>query len=186
MLPFAIAEHPLTECDLIFVLAGRAERQAYGIELFQKHLAPRLILSIARFDVRHSAALLDNPELIALRDRTPANQRHFWADFNNRGKTLSLAHLKRTGTFEELQALANYLAAKPPARIAMISTSIHLGRVEFCCRRIPFFSQRSICFWPVPEERSSFKRAGWWKHRSHWRYVTSEFIKLGGYYLRYR
>jgi len=38
-------------CDLIFVLAGRMERKPYGLELYLAGMAPRLVLSVGRFEV---------------------------------------------------------------------------------------------------------------------------------------
>lgn len=180
-----IATHAPLGCDLIFVLAGAMERKSYGIELFLRHAFPRLILSVGRFEVRQTAELIEGPALIALRDRTPADQRHFWVDLEDSQMNVSLASLRRTGTFEELQALADYLLRKPPARIALISTFFHLRRIRFCCRRIPFFAERTVWLLSVPDQKSSFKRAGWWKRGSHWLYFLSEWVKLAGYHLRY-
>lgn len=184
-MPVHIAKRPDARCDLIFVLAGAMERKPYGIELLHRHRAPRLILSVGRFEVRQTAQLIQDSELIALRDRTPAHQRHFWIDFENGKYTISRAQLKRVGTFEELQALADYLRTQPPSSMALISTSIHLPRIQFCCKRIPFLAERDVWLWPVPEETSSFKKAGWWKRHSHWRYVICEYAKRAGYRLRY-
>ena len=60
--------------DLIFVMAGKIGRKHYGIELFRAGVAPRLVLSIERFEVSKMGqfGLEGFDELIALRDRTPA------------------------------------------------------------------------------------------------------------------
>ncbi|MBZ5531479.1 MAG: YdcF family protein [Acidobacteriia bacterium] len=172
-------------CDLIFVLAGRPERKDYGLELFQRGLAPRLILSVGRFEVRQTAAAFELPELISMRDKTQPFQRHFWMDFTKGSRQVRLAGLKRHNTFWELSALAGYLAPEPPRSIALVSTSIHLRRIRFCCRRIPFFQERTVFFLAVPEEASSFQRDTWWKRKGHWSYVAQEYVKLAGYHLLY-
>lgn len=184
---FMVMEDPVTPCDLIFVLAGRMERKSYGLQLFRQGVAPRLILSVGRSEVRQTAALLlQGPELIAIRDKTPPAERHFWVDLADGRTTISLARLKRIGTYEELKALAARLAAQPPTSIALISTSIHLRRIRYCCSRIPFFTERNVCLWPVPEQRSSFQRNAWWRRPADVHYLTSEFVKLAGYHLLYR
>ncbi|HEX7287726.1 MAG TPA: hypothetical protein VF532_16170 [Candidatus Angelobacter sp.] len=156
------------------------------MELFQRGLAPRLVLSVSRFDVRHAAALLPGgEELIRLRDQTPPEKRHFWMEFQGSRRSISQAGVQRTGTYGELKAIGEYLALQPPATIAFVSTSIHLRRVRFCCRRIPFFLGKRVCFWAVPEGMSSFQRATWWKHPGGWRYLVSEYAKLAGYRLKY-
>lgn len=183
---FLAAEDVPVPCDLIFVLAGRLERKPYGLDLFRQGLARRLVVSVGRFEVRHTAAsALDVPELIALRDATPPSQRHFWLDFRNGERAISLAHLRKTNTFWELQGLASYLAHDPPVSIALVSTSVHLRRIRFCCARISFFKNKSLHFLAVPDGQSSLRRDGWWKRADHWSYVVSEYVKLAGYRLLY-
>lgn len=183
---FLVLDNPITPCDLIFVLAGLPERKSYGLKLFQQSVAPRLVLSVSRFDVRHTVPLLtEGAELIALRDATPADERHFWIDFASGRRLISRAAVKRTGTYGELDAIAAYLASQSLARIALVSTSIHLRRVRFCCSRIPYFQGKQIYFWAVPDEMSSFQRSGWWKSRADWLYLVSEYAKLVGYRLIY-
>jgi hypothetical protein len=187
VIDFLTVDDPRTPCDLIFVLAGRPERKSYGLELLHQGVAPRLVLSVARYEVRQTAALpIGAQALIAIRDQTLPRERHFWVEPSSQPAKISHANLRRSGTFEELEALASFLAPQSPARIALVSTSIHLRRVRFCCARIPFFAARQVCFWPVPEQGNSFQRKGWWRHGGSWRYVISEYCKLGGYCLRYR
>jgi hypothetical protein len=184
---FLVAEDPLAPCDLIVVLAGRPERKSYGLELFARGLAPRLILSVARFDVSHTAKLLkEGRELISMRDSVEPERRHFWIDHDSDRTTILRADLKRTGTFGELQSLGLYLAPSSPRTIAFVSTSIHLRRVRFCCSQIPFFSRRTVCSWAVSEAASSFHRMGWWKRHRDLRYLVSEYAKLIGYHLIYK
>jgi hypothetical protein len=183
---FLSTEGPVTPCDLIFVLAGLPERKSYGLELLQRDVAPRLVLSVSRFDVRQTAALLpEGKELITLRDQTPPEKRHFWIEFQDGRRSLLRAGVQQSGTYGELKAIGDHLASQPPATIAFISTSIHLRRVRFCCTRIPFFQGRPAYFWAVPEDMSSFRRATWWKNPADWRYLISEYAKLAGYRLMY-
>ena len=173
-------------CDLILVLAGRTERKPYGLKLFQQQLAPRLIVSVSRHEVRQTAKQLSVPALLALRDATPPRQRHFWIDCCDGHEYIVRAEgIRRSSTFWELHALARYFAREAPKRIAIVSTSIHLRRVMLCCRKIPEFSAARLLFLPVPENLSSFVRAEWWKRPDHWSYVLSEFAKLTAYALLY-
>lgn len=173
-------------CDLIFVLAGRPERKPYGWQLFRSGLAPRLILSVSRYEVRQTAQQpVEIPELLPLRDSTPASMRHFWIDFHGDNRTVSLAGLRETNTYWELYALGQYLESGFPRRIAIVSTSIHLRRVRWCSRRIRTFANSTLHFVPVPEDTSCFQRKGWWKHSAQWAYLLSEYAKLAGYMLKY-
>jgi hypothetical protein len=171
---------------VILVLAGRFERKPYGLKLFQQQLAPRLILSVCRYEVRQTAQHLSVPALLGLRDATPPRQRHFWIDYRGGRECIVRAEgIRRSSTFWELQALALYLGPAVPQRIAIVSTSIHLRRVMLCCRKITQLSGSEILFLAVPEELSSFVKARWWKRSDHWSYVLSEFSKLAAYALLY-
>jgi hypothetical protein len=168
------------------VLAGKAERKPYGLELFRQGLAPRLILSIDRFEVRSTAALLAVPGLLTLRDNVAPQERHFWIDFSSSDdKKISLARLQKPNTLRELEGLAEYLRDACIPRMAIVSTSIHLQRARYCTSRIPFFSRIALSFVSVPEEASSFKSRGWWKRRADAGYILSEYMKLAAYRLRY-
>lgn len=182
---FLASDDVPTRCDVIIVLAGRPERKPYGFELFQQGLAPRLIFSVGRFEVRQTAAAFELPGLVSTRDKTQPSQRHFWVDFKDGQREVRVAGLKRHNTFWELSALADYFATDPPRSIALVSTSIHLRRMRFCCRRIPFFQERTVFFLAVPEEASSFRCDRWWKRADHWSYVAQEYLKLAGYRLIY-
>jgi len=179
-------------CDLIFVLAGRPERKPYGLELLRQKLSPRLILSVGRFEVRDTAALLELPGLLSLRDNLPPRQRHFWidfhaSDFRNNAPQITMAALQQANTFWELRGLASYLQSgrAVPHRICIISTSIHLRRVRYCCAKIPFFARRSLAYLAVPEEQSSFQKHGWWRRPAESTYLFREYLKLAGYRLLY-
>lgn len=173
--------------DLIFVLAGRPERKTYGLELFQDGFAPRLILSVGRFEVRQIARLGLGGDfgLRELAARTPPAERHFFLDLASNVRQAGPAGLRRSGTYEELSGLAVYLSPGAIASLTFISTSIHLRRVRWCCERIPGLRDRAIRYVPVPEALSSFRREGWWKQPDHWSYVISEYAKLAIYSIRY-
>ena len=173
-------------CDVILVLAGRIERKPYGLNLFQQQLAPRLIISVSRHEVRQTAQQFSAPRLLELRDATPPHQRHFWLDYRAGHQHIVRAEgIRRSSTFWELHALARYFGREAPTRIAIVSTSVHLRRVKLCCRKIPEFGGTDLLFLPVPESLSSFGKERWWQHLDHWSYVLTEFAKLTAYALLY-
>src|SRR5258708_37088495 len=81
---------PRRNMDLMFVLAGRESRKLYGLELFRQRLAPRVLLSVGRFEIRSLSNLpLPGPvDLLGLADRIPPPQRHYFVQFE-RGKDLA-------------------------------------------------------------------------------------------------
>jgi len=184
---FLAKSDPLTSCDLVVALAGRLQRKSFAVSLFRQGIASRIILSTARYEVRQTAAMLPEiaPELLAIRDATLPAERHFWIDLSREHTTVSRANLTRNGTFEELQALAHRLKSDPVRTLGLVSTSVHLRRVRFCCSRIPFFQQSKVLFWSVPENEAPPRRNGWWKSPKDCAYLCSELAKLVGYHLVY-
>src|SRR5258707_15258286 len=71
--------------DLIFVLAGRMERKHYGLELYRAGIAPRLLLSVGRFEVSrmHQLDLPGIDRLITMRDGTPPGERNFFVEVDS-------------------------------------------------------------------------------------------------------
>lgn len=96
-----------------------------------------------------------------------------------------VAPLPGRGTFGELRSLVGYLNGEPLNSLAIVSTSIHLRRVRFCCRRIHFFRNKVVNYLPVPEDSSSFQHELWWKRRSDRLYLAKEYVKLCAYAVRY-
>ncbi len=176
-----------SQSDLIFVLAGRPERKAYGLKLFQEGIAPRIILSVGRFEVRRMDTFgfqdLNMREMV--KHMFPAD-RHFFIEVSNNSRRAVPAGIKRVGTFGELSALASYLDGQKIQTLTVISTSVHLRRVRLCCRKIRALGRLEIAFVPVPETLSSFQRDRWWNRLDHWSYVGSEFMKLLAYHFRFR
>ena len=172
--------------DLIFVLAGRPERKVYGLELYRRGFAPRLILSVGRFEVRQTVPLgFQDLHLRELTSRTPPAKRHFFIDLKPESRRVVLAGLHHKGTYGELESLGHQLQSERPSSLILVSTSIHLRRVRWCCQRIEAVRRWSIRYVPVPEEMSSIRRDHWWKRLDHWSYVNSEWIKLVAYTLFY-
>lgn len=165
---------------MIFVLAGRPERKVYGLQLFHEGIAPRLILSVGRFEVRKMDNLgFQRLNLRELTSRLPPGKRHFFIDIVGDSQRVTVRSDAGKGTDAELVSLSRYLEPDRVNSLLLVSTSVHLGRVRRYCERIPSLWDKKIRYVPVPEHLSSFRKAGWWKHRDHWSYVLSECAKLG-------
>jgi DUF218 domain len=182
----AVDDSP-SRSDLIFVLAGRTERKTYGLQLFGQGIAPRIILSVGRFEVRDmdKFGFQDLKLREMVKHMAPA-ERHFFIELSKSSRTVIPAGIKHVGTFGELSAMAAYLSQQPVCSMILVSTSIHLRRVRWCCQRISGLKRMKIFFVPVPEQLSSFRRDNWWKQRDHWSYVNTEYAKLLAYPLWFR
>lgn len=176
-----------SQSDLIFVLAGRPERKAYGLQLFQQGIAPRIVLSVGRFEVRKMDAFgFQNLNMREMVKHMAPGDRNFFIEVSDSSRKVTPARIKRVGTFGELAALAAYIRERQIKSLTLISTSVHLRRVRLCCRKISGLRRLKISYVPVPEELSSFQRDRWWKKLDQWSYIGSEYIKLLAYQLRFR
>jgi hypothetical protein len=123
--------------DLLFVLAGRMSRKHYALQLFREGLAPNLLFSVARFEIRRfSTMALPLPlDLLKLAQDVPPPERHFFVLFH--GSEFRVEHVQpqRFGTLTEIASLARWLIANPEIHsLALISNAAHLRRIRMCCR----------------------------------------------------
>ncbi len=132
------AEAP-RKADLIFVLAGRENRKHYALELFSQKLGPRILLSVARFEIRRFSKLsLPVPlDLLRLAADVPPPQRHFFVLFQ--GYDVQVNHVLpgRIGTLTEMETLRRWLDENPEVgSVLIVSSRTHLRRLEICCRSL--------------------------------------------------
>lgn len=169
--------------DLIFVLAGKMERKQYGLELYRTGVGRRLLLSVGRFEVRKMPAL-GIPlvaDLIAMRERTPPKQRHFFYEINAAGIRISRPDLISWNTYGEAVGLREYLAGDPPMHVVVVSSDLHLRRAALTFETVFRGSTVRFHYCPVPERQSSVREDRWWSRPADRKYVIGETIKLIGY-----
>jgi hypothetical protein len=129
----------LVRADLIFAMAGRQARKSYALELFEQGFAPRLLLSVGRFEIRRFATLrLPVPvDLLFLASSIPPPQRHFFAGFERGNCQAERIPVRAFGTLNEIEALARWLEGRDEIRsLIVISSGVHLRRVRMCCRAL--------------------------------------------------
>jgi hypothetical protein len=98
----------LESVDVIFVMAGRMERKQYGLELYRAGIAPRLILSVGRFEVSKMSRIEWEGfhDLVALRERTQPDDRHFFVEVDSPGIHIERAKLQRWNTYGDARPAA--------------------------------------------------------------------------------
>jgi hypothetical protein len=127
----------LQRADLIFVLAGRENRKEYGLELFRQGLAPRVLFSVARYEIRRFSHLsLPVPvDLLKVALDVPPPERHFFVLIE--GQKVQVEHVLpgRFGTLTEIEALTQWLEDHPQIdSLVIISSESHLRRIRICCQ----------------------------------------------------
>jgi uncharacterized SAM-binding protein YcdF (DUF218 family) len=125
--------------DAIFVLAGQKSRKLYAIQLMQQSLAPRVLFSVGRFEIRRfpELGLPQTIDLLQLAQTIPPPQRHFFVLFENQQFTVQRIPVRLLGTLSEIVALADWLNAHPQvSSLLIVSSAPHLRRLRMCCRRL--------------------------------------------------
>jgi hypothetical protein len=129
---------PPGPADLIFVLAGRMDRKRCGLDLYRAGEAPRLLLSVGRFEVSRMAAIgfAGADDLIALRNSLSPGRRHFFCEMNARGLRLEHPELCRWNTYGEILGLRAYLEQSMPRTMLVVSSDVHLPRVALTLDKV--------------------------------------------------
>ena len=170
----------IADGDLIFAVAGRQSRKMFAIELFSQGRAPKLLLSVARFEIRRFAKLplpvfLD---LLSIAAPIPAPERHFFVTFEAGKSAVEFVRLRgQFGTLREIQALAAWLKVRPTINsVVVVSSASHLRRVRMCCRA---FLPRRLQFRMLADPNENpLEWDQWWRRRDARVLIIGEPIKL--------
>jgi hypothetical protein len=152
---------PRSKGDLIFVLAGRENRKAHGLRLYREGWAPRLLLSVGRFEIRRFARQ-DLPQLVDL-VKQAANidppKRHFFVCFSKEGVAVERTPVGTWGTLSEIRAVSQWLDRdKRISKLIIVSSWFHLPRVKLCCREL--LAAGLTCEFLSARERSTDRAVG--------------------------
>jgi hypothetical protein len=171
--------------DLIFVMAGLPERKQYALELYRAGMAPRLVLSVGRYEVSKMDRLpigQQMAELRALRDSSPPHERHFFVELSAAGVRIEKVRLPRWNTCGEVWAMLRLVEREGARRVTIVSTGVHLRRVAFTIRKLDGRGA-AFSYCAVPERLQPIKRERWWTRPADRRFVVKEALKLAGYRL---
>lgn len=171
--------------DLIFVAAGKMERKHFGLELYRAGVTPRLVLSVGRFEISKMGSLdtTVGAALIAERQATPPEERHFFVELNASGMHIEKAKLPRWSTYGEALALRCLLEGTGVRKVIVVSSDLHLRRVALTYEHVLRGLPVDLRYCPVPERFGPPAKWGWWTRAGDRSYVAKETLKLAGYRL---
>jgi hypothetical protein len=155
---------PPVHADAIFVLAGLKARKVFAIQLLKQGVAPRLLLSVGRFEIRRfpELGLPQTIDLLQLAQSIPPPGRHFFVLFENAQFTVQRVPVRVLGTLREMDALADWLNAYPQISSLLVVSS-------------------ETIFVAVPEEATMPNPQNWWNDGSTRRMVLFECLKIACY-----
>jgi uncharacterized SAM-binding protein YcdF (DUF218 family) len=176
---------PPARADAIFVLAGLKSRKLYAIQLMQQSMAPRVLFSVGRFEIRRfpELGLPQTIDLLTLAQSIPPPQRHFFVLFENQQFTVQRMPLRILGTLSEIDALVGWIRWHPEiSSLLVVSSATHLRRLRICCRALLPHGVRTSFLAAAGEGNLPDPRK-WWGDVATRKMVLSECFKIACYFL---
>jgi hypothetical protein len=171
--------------DAIFVLAGHKNRKTLAIQLLDQGMAPRILFSVSRFEIRRFSelGLPQTVDLLQLAQSIPPPLRHFFVLFGKQQFTVQRVPVRTMGTLSEIDSLADWLGAHPEiATLLVVSSGPHLRRIRMCCRILLPGIVR-ISFLASAESSGELNPQAWWKDAQTRKMILSEWLKIPCYLL---
>jgi uncharacterized SAM-binding protein YcdF (DUF218 family) len=175
---FFTKEDPLQRADAIAVLAGtRTDRALEAADLYQRGLAPRIVLSKG-LPERSAGALARRG--IALRTEVDVT-RAVLQKLGIPADAIIVPDRLHDNTAQEGQTLRRLAAANAWHRLIIVTSRYHLRRAGFALRRELAGTGTELIMHGTPYDDTNPDR--WWTSRADWRWVLSEGPKLVMYEL---
>jgi len=171
-----VADEPAA-ADAIVVLSGSIpDRMLEAVDLYQAHLAPRIILT-------QEGPL---PGLAALRARGGNLPEHHELNLSIAEQlgvprsAVTVINTPAWSTLTEAQAIVDYLRAQGISSILLVTSKTHARRARMTYRQL---AGDSIRIRMCPSRYDPFPVESWWERRPYIRHVVIEYLKLLNYLL---
>ena len=176
-------EDPLRPADLIAVMPSGWQGLDYGIELYKKGYAPRLML-IGGYPFEFLQK--DGPSFRVVR-----------MDWELVARAIALeagvpdsAILTRgaSSTYEQARQFVELAQANHLATVIIVTDDLHPRRISWSVAKFPASAQLTLIYSPVPGSiylpQEQFDADQWWASEDGAKEVFAEYVKLG-YYLAF-
>ena len=174
---FLIVRDDAVPADAIVVLSGSLpDRILEAVDLYQAHLAPRIVLTREQ----------PLPGLEALRARGATLPERHEQNFSIAEQlgvpatALAVMPTATSSTLAEIRALAAYLKEQRVHSILLVTSKAHARRARLTFRSVAGADLRiAVC----PSRYDPFSAAQWWQERGSIRRVVIEYGKLAYFIL---
>jgi uncharacterized SAM-binding protein YcdF (DUF218 family) len=176
-----IVRAELSSADALVVLSGAStylERTDWAARLYKEGRAPRIILTNDSVQGGWSADEQRNPLFIELAAQ----------ELKRKGvprEKVETILEDASGTYEEALRLREYSVSHRFRSILIVTSSYHSRRALWTLRRVFEGTGIEIGLDAPGTGIQTPAPATWWWHRSGWRIVPSEYIKLVYYWIKY-
>jgi hypothetical protein len=174
---------PAVPADVIFVLAGLKSRKVFAIQLLHRGIAPRVLFSVGRFEIRRfpELGLPQTVDLLQIAQSVLPPQRHFFVLFENQQVTVQRIPVRALGTLSEIDALADWLKTNSQiSSLLIVSSGPHLRRLRVCCRVLLPRNVR-LSFVATPPESAAVDPQNGSGDTSTRKMALSEYFKIACY-----
>jgi hypothetical protein len=140
--------HSPEPAEAIFVFAGREGRKRSALALYRRGWAPRLIVSVGRFEWRRfeKLGLASDGGLVDMVEATAPTERHFFVHVTEEGTRCERVPMGRLGTLTEARGLAEVIAREGLRKLLIVSSPAHLTR---CLVALRIFISQNIELVPI-------------------------------------
>ena len=176
-------EDPLRPADLIAVMPSGWKGVDYGIELYKKGYAPKLML-IGGYSFEFLQK--DGPSFRVVR-----------IDWELVARAIALeagvpddAILTRGGssTYEQARQFVELAEASQLNTVIIVTDDVHSRRISWSVAKFPASAKLALIYSPVPRSiylpQEQFEADQWWADEESAKQVFAEYVKLG-YYLAF-
>ena len=176
-------EDPLRPADLIAVMPSDWQGVDYGIELYKKGYAPRLML-IGGYPFKLIAQDGESLRVVKM-------------DWEQVARGIALqagvpddAILTRGGssTYEQARQFVDLAEASQLNTVIIVTDDVHSRRISWSVAKFPASAKLALIYSPVPRSiylpQEQFDTDQWWTDEDSAQQVFAEYVKLG-YYLAF-
>ncbi len=176
---FLIVEDKAVHAPVLFLHNGDADSRAlHAAELYKQGMAERILLPRAE----------DSPSVergVKLNDTEVSLELLEQADVPKQAVTLLAGNAGASSTWDEAQALADWLKTHPVEHILIVTTRMHSRRTRWTLRRALRVLEDPPQLVMLPADHWDFDADAWWRSERGFLFVFNEYLKLAYYHLKY-
>jgi len=176
-----IVEKPLTNAELIVVLAGSStqkERVGHAAELIKQGRAPKILLTNDGQRGGWSQATQTNPYHVVV--ASEELQR-----LGVRSDQIEIVSPESSGTYQEALMVRSYAASHNVRSILIVTSAYHSRRALWTFDKVFSRSGVQLGIDAASPGQQTPGPLSWWLHLQGWRIVPVEYVKMLYYWLRF-
>ena len=176
---FLIVKDNLAKADAILVLSGdwNFDRADWGIRLYKKDYADKIILIIEREDPRWFSVVM---KMLLHSDLTQKEAvRRYYETQGVPRKDLIFGRKLATSTFDELHAAKDMIEEHKFKSVILVTSGYHMRRVLMTAKRV--LVPAGIDIYNATVSLEGYYPGTWWLHESDTKHIFLEYLSIAFY-----